>query len=983
MSTNPNQPAASDKVIIGARALGEQVYKIMPTYDLLLEQLQEIRSAAADYLSGGQRGREELSKQDFNNTLGIFGPRGTGKSSALYTLRVELAQDKSNILLPLIEPDNFGDNTKIIGSIVGLLCKEGNALLDRMRCMDLPRCDTSEASPLGSYFNNGTLKPNNPLKQIMDDTIEYHLYTERQYRDVLVQNYADLGTHIRKSERLLIPDIEFKKKLMALVDTIVDVQKSMVGKGNGSKRDMSATGANPPIPLIYIFIDDIDLKTSKTRELMDALLQYVNHPNIVTVLSGDYDILTESIILALLQDEPLRELGLGAYKSLKSENEENSEKALTILGRKSKLAHEYLKKTIPPARRHQLVKWNEQTIPGFAFGEETLLAQLVKLLGEWSIFSYMADVDHSDRTGKPGNTNKTVSKPLTKSYIIFDERPRGIVNAYYHLNQLLKARQEGREIKPEHQFQLVKAFVDTLILSNSRLLPHQGFIYERFLLWGSEAGSSAIRYDTLDELKGNGELEKELASLRTALYVIGELIRSLLPGAAYDSPAYLKWRRSVVDELLKRPAELVDIADARIKELFLQRNQHADYRLFFLAEALAVLADPEVSGLLVEFMSDSHVQWYKSQWEADNAQAQDELTIRTIHTLLLKEEKMRERGKSTNSLLDELYQQAYNGQADERSDLANFSINLLEALCAETAEIVTAERQFKPLLDTWDQELVSLQIKNKWPEYMELQVKRSLFLNSLISIKKAAAIKYEFDKSAAHIGRMLTLINRERENEEAGQPSNVPDAIYLTLENKMKDFAKTVKDKWLKPKAELEVELDQIEPRAIEAFRADPDGLSYTRYKETKGLVKRVLYPDGENKATRATFASYCKMLRSVENLSQNNRVYYGRKQAAAFLPFLRNAAYFSTTTILKDEDKAAIQQYAKYVGANQIEMEQDAYEGAKKYIKEKLEEAHEHFQMRTLEDIMEYNLNMTDLESDRPGDDSPEGLLDLGDFDA
>src|SRR3546814_6504910 len=42
----------------------------------------------------------------------------------------------------------------------------------------------------------------------------------------------------------------------------------------------------------------------------------------------------------------------------------------TILERKRELSHEYLKKIIPPARRHQLVNWNLETIPQFAFGKE-------------------------------------------------------------------------------------------------------------------------------------------------------------------------------------------------------------------------------------------------------------------------------------------------------------------------------------------------------------------------------------------------------------------------------------------------------------------------------------------------------------------------------------------------------------------------------------------------------------------------------------
>lgn len=636
MTLNTNTSENQEEVILGARALGEQVYKIMPTYDLLLEQLQEIRSTAAKQALKKQNRCGGNDKQDFNNTVGIFGPRGTGKSSALYTLRNYLSKDMMNILLPLIEPDNFGENTKIIGSIVGLLCEEGNKLIRSLKKLHILKNDERDVPPdLSSYFYNGTLKPNNPLKQIIDETIEYHLYTERHYRDMLGQNFADLATHIRKSERLLIPDIEFKKKLMILIDTIIDVKKKLMTLEVNNKKDRATEECQSPVPLIYIFIDDIDLKTSKTRELMDALLQYTNHPNIITVLSGDYEILTESLTLALLQDEPLKELGLGAQDSLKvsakdSEIESDKEGKLTILKRKTDLAHEYLKKIIPPARRHQLVKWNENTIPFFAFGEETLLEQLSRLFGKWSIFSY-----------QDKEANETINKPIKRSYVIFDEKPRGIVNAYYHLNQLIKAKQNGEEIDVDKYFHLVKAFIDTLILSNTKLLPHQEFIFGKYLLWGSEAKSSSIQYDVLNEINNPYEIDKDFENLRVTLYVIGELVTNLLPKVTHDQVHYLNWRKDVMDQLLNQPIDIKRKSDQYIDQEYLKHNQYSDYRLFFLVETLAVFANPEISALISELIYNIDLNlYYKNRWTSEDTQVKDEYVISVIYSLLLQEEAM-------------------------------------------------------------------------------------------------------------------------------------------------------------------------------------------------------------------------------------------------------------------------------------------------------------------------------------------------------
>ncbi|WP_420540444.1 hypothetical protein ACN92M_25255 (plasmid) [Paenibacillus polymyxa] len=968
MSSNSKTSDKHDEVIIGARALGDQIYKIMPTYNLLLEQLEEVRSTAANQSDKNQDRRNGLNNQDFNNTVGIFGPRGTGKSSALYTLRVKLSKDNNNILLPLIEPDNFGENTKIIGSIVGLLCEEGRKLLQILKN------ESNVPENLSLYFNNGTLKPNNPLKQIIDETIEYHLYTERQYRDILGQNYADLATHIRKSERLLIPDIEFKKKLMMLIDTIIDLKKSLSFQEINHNNSTFKVDHKPLVPLIYIFIDDIDLKTSKTRELMDALMQYTNHPNIITVLSGDYEILTESLTMALLQDEPLQELGIGAYDSLKELERITVEKYqvgkkenFTVLKRKTELAHEYLKKIIPPARRHQLVKWNEKTIPNFAFGKETLLDQLVKLMGEWSIFSYK---DWDDKE------SELISKAIKRSYLIFDERPRGIVNAYYHLNQLLRAKQDEVPNELEKHFQLVKAFIDTLILSNTKLLPHQEFIYERFLLWGSDAKSSSIQYDALNELDSRVELEKELVDLRIALYVISEIINSLLPGVTHNQAIYFNLKKHVINDLISQPEELKNKSDKDIKENYLNRNQYSDYRLFFLVQTLAVLAEPEISALLAELISNADLElYYSSRWTSDDTQAKDEFVIRTIDGLLIHEEEVRKQKgagekieKKISSLFEKLYYQAYYNQDeneyDTKSDLANYSLNLLESLCAETAEVVTAERQFKLLMDEWDNALVEAQEKlnkangdsfKKWNDYfMALQIKRSLFLNSIISIKNMKNLDFKFDKKSSDIGHTLNIINSEREM--MGDLSKVPDSVYSTLENSMKRFAKDIQQKF--SENEMLVELDKIDREERKNFLGNNSGISYTRYAQAKRTFEIISSVD------KLTFELYSNSLKTIEKLSQNNRVYYGRQEATLFLPKLRNASRFAFKAFSYKE-MATIQQYAKYVGANHIETKMDAYENAKKSIQKKLHDAHDLFQMRTLADIKGYNLELKDLDND------------------
>ncbi|CAM4150238.1 P-loop NTPase fold protein [Saccharibacillus endophyticus] len=970
MSTNENHSKKQPDVRIGARDLKEQVYKIIPTYDLLLEQLKEIENSATYYSVYRNNEQNQKDRQDFNNTIGIFGPRGTGKSSVLYTLQAKLSERKTNILLPLIEPDNFGENTKIIGSIVGLLCEEGKSLLKALKKQQAFHEDPNP------YFNNGILKPNNPLKQIIDETIEYHLYTERQYRDIIGQNYADFATHIRKSERVLIPDIEFKKKLMTLINTIIEVKHFLVKQEPCQDEKEGNKVQTDEAILIYIFIDDIDLKTSKTRELMDALMQYTNHPNIVTVLSGDYEILTESLTLALLKDEPLQQLGLTAISSLKRfkgkledlESEGVSNEAMTILERKTGLAHEYIKKIIPPARRHQLIKWNEKTIPNFAFGEVTLADQLAEALGEWSVFGYPVEEQEQ---------KSPTIKANSRGYIIFDERPRGIVNAYYHLNQLVKTKNnKNKDVKK--YFQLVKAFVDTLILSNNKLSLYQGFIYESFLIWGSDETNSVIKYEILNELETQTATTNDHYYLRMALYTIAELVTALLPQMTKDSNHYFGWRKQVMDNVLSEPETIQKLNEQEknkeaIKEQYivsnyLNRNQYAEYRLFFLLESLAVFSDPTIAAIFAESVVDfvRPEFYYRTRWDASDAQSKDENAIRAIHELLLKEKKLRKYKKDLKesvafperALIQELYYQAYYAQDLFRKSLANFSINLMESLCAETAESVKAERQFDLVMQVWNSKMSEFSYtdreKQKGNTNFGLQAKRTLFLNTIVELKKSPLVYAKFRETSAHAGKLLNTINAEISSK--GSLLGLPESLFFMVESRMKKFSSDLIQKLFDQ--ELFIDLSAMNKKESDDFLNAYSGVTYTRYDEAKAIYSQIANKE------KVTFLSYYKALEKIESLAQNNRVYYGRTDANKFLPELRNGAKLSNA--FSRQESFTIQQYSLYVQASESEVNIVAYEEAKEFISEELRFAQNTFQKKTAQYIQEYNILMNELDEDR-----------------
>lgn len=496
----------NENVFIGARVLGEDGVKlVLPTYDVLISQIEQMKYVARN----SEKQNSNISRimkynREHNNTIAIFGSRGTGKTSAVYTLMDYLLNQndsnkkEKNIVLPIIEPDNFGDNTKIMGSIVGLIKNEVEEILKEVKCLE------NKTEP---YFRNCIYVENNPLKQKMDELLEHHMYSDSEYRNIITHNYTDTATHIKKSSHLLIPDINLKHKFWDVIDEIVRLYKNKLDKD----------------AIIYIFIDDIDLKTTKCKELIEAIMQYSSHPNVITILSGDYELLEEGVMLSLIGDENLREKGLDVdfilKNNIESKNEllnldktkihiENSnvntininesiETGLSIKDRKLDLAENYLKKIIPPSRRHHVVDWNIENIPSFSFGKTKLIDKIYEFYNGDNIFGF-----------KDSNSNICSTK---YPYIIFDTAPRGLINVYYNLNRIVK--------NDKKSFFDIKLLIDTIIDASPYLLKNKEEFY-KFINWGSDFKSTKINYDKLI-IEGS-----ENRSLKEALsyFIIAEML---------------------------------------------------------------------------------------------------------------------------------------------------------------------------------------------------------------------------------------------------------------------------------------------------------------------------------------------------------------------------------------------------------------------------------------------------------------------------
>ncbi|MEK5358058.1 hypothetical protein [Paenibacillus sp. FSL L8-0709] len=907
---NREQETNEVQVYIGARALKDQIGLILPTYDLLLEHIEQMRSVSLPQRQG-----------ETNNTIGIFGARGTGKTSAIYTIREELAKNEGiNIMLPIIEPDNFGDNTKILGSIVGLLKDVVEQQLEAIK-----ECHNQEDFP--DYFNNCILKDRNPLLQKMNELIEYHLYTESEYRTLLIHNYDDLATHIKKSSRLLVPDIHFKQKLGALIHEIVKGQASLYSHTD-------------PV-MIFIFIDDIDLKTAKCRELVESILQYANHPNVVTILSGDYETLTESLLQALLKEEGLQhlidqhpgskfELNVNEMRESKLElnvkettrTSVQSSKQISIVERKRELSHEYIKKVIPPARRHQMVNWTIDTIPNFAFGKRTLATQLEELLGEGNIFAYREN---------------DVLNPIRNSYQIFDERPRGLVNVYYYIHQinLLKSEDSFNQLTEEDKqkklFPVVKSLVDTIITSSTKLALQQHDFLEKCLRWGSGAENTYIDYR---HIQGENGL---------CFLVICDLLKQQLHGIKFDQEHYYNAKQSVLMMLS------VDADDRTSldKMINLTESSSWTYRLYKAVTGIVRNTDLRTSLLLLELLSKSEFKtYYYESYLDEERDAKDRFVFVSINKLLQ---------LSTHSeLLKELVHRSHDNQDKMLSETFAF----LRDISTTTSEYSSTERIFLRILKRFDK-----------TESNDNE-KRQLFVNTFAYIMKQAEKNEPIGKVDLREAYIETRTKYDRQiHFIKGLISDILEGKALderAIRNMNKIIDALGGALYRQTTGNLNVKL-QISKRFISVwneFHAGYDGQdNNSRYAQTKIAVKK-LWENG-----MVEFYQYIDIYKKIRALANNNKVRFGRQEANKLLAALKQEVRFNTD-LFEQGQSQLLYQVGTYIQYASSEVKEDAdFERMKEIMKQRLDIAYEEAKKELEHDLEQIGLTLQDEELNEPGD--------------
>lgn len=320
----------------------EGLANIFPDYQDLIDNIEKCRHRICRV---NRKGHYQYNLM-YDNVFSIIGKRGTGKTSAIFTLK-KMIEDSSDaehlqdLLLPIIMPELFASKDGILDWILAGLEEEIHKLEETFS-----ENDAGQFSQACKYNRD---KESNQLRKQYERLLEQNFSGKYRadYTDSYYEAIGNSAKQVRNSYRLMEDIYKFWDLLIESIKKTADC-KEQEGKE----------------PLIYFFFDDVDLSPDKVEELLTAIRVYLAHPNLIVIITADEDVFLEVIEnkmdekMGRLQKDQRNYLRKKMNETLYDNGEflyyvannakENAEDEL------SDMARMYLGKILPPSTRYYL-----------------------------------------------------------------------------------------------------------------------------------------------------------------------------------------------------------------------------------------------------------------------------------------------------------------------------------------------------------------------------------------------------------------------------------------------------------------------------------------------------------------------------------------------------------------------------------------------------------------------------------------------------
>lgn len=267
---NPNYKLGIKKLTDSQMATG------LPGYSMLIGEkgkIDKIREQASNISVTEQLVHESFETLKYDHIFSILGGRGAGKTSVMLTMYHNFKEKAENIVFPIIMPELIEEDEDIISWLLSAMARQLDQLEGRIRDIGYRKEFDGYGATCEKYklFERCAFNSNNILRQRYDEL--KNAYYTRIYK-FKADSYAEAREWMAQSAEC---SFSLMRMFVEYWNTLIEVYAAYL---------MTSGKTKGKTPLIFIFIDDADLKPQILNELLFVIPKYLSHPNVVVFVSA-------------------------------------------------------------------------------------------------------------------------------------------------------------------------------------------------------------------------------------------------------------------------------------------------------------------------------------------------------------------------------------------------------------------------------------------------------------------------------------------------------------------------------------------------------------------------------------------------------------------------------------------------------------------------------------------------------------------------
>ena len=260
----------------------EQLRASLPNWEMIDYRLNSIREEA-EGVDLEAIEKEPFEALKYDQFFSILGGRGAGKTSVIYTLYEKYKKNGGNIVLPIIMPELFEDGEGVLDWLfeaIDFKMYEIEELISRSNLRTGEDERFGEMCEKYAFFSRCVFNKENKLRRYYRELKDAYYTKNYPFK---AESYVE--TREWKS-RSVKNSFSLMKRFVSFWNKLVEVYSSYIN---------SSDNRNVITPLIYVFIDDADLRPQIINELIYVLQKYLSHPNLVVFLNASQKILKYTV----------------------------------------------------------------------------------------------------------------------------------------------------------------------------------------------------------------------------------------------------------------------------------------------------------------------------------------------------------------------------------------------------------------------------------------------------------------------------------------------------------------------------------------------------------------------------------------------------------------------------------------------------------------------------------------------------------------